>query len=670
MIYQIFARPLSSVDGIGPTLEKRFNARGVCCVGDLLLHLPKQYIDDSVIIPIAELHEGAQARVQGRIAHKQARGVGRKQQVTLRIADESGELTLNFFHAGYMMRDARLQEGREISVRGRVDSWHGRLQMTHPDWCLPEQFVPGLQPHYAMLADRKSKQLSRLIGKALTQLADGVGSVLDRPLAQQHQWPTLREALWRLHRPDRATPEELRAAQQRLKSEEIIIYLQLMREKRQRAECPAVALAEDCLSDALIASFPYPLTAAQATVWAEIGADLASGRRMHRLLQGDVAAGKTWLAALAMARAAGSGYQAALMAPTEVLAEQHAETLQALFAPLSIEVGLLTGSTRATARRELLSKLAAGELLLIVGTHALLSEDVHFANLALALVDEQHRFGVRQRWALADQSGAAVHLLAMTATPIPRTLALSLYGDMDLSVMRGMPVGRKPVETRVIGMQKMASLRAGMQRILAQNGLIYWIVPRIDEDESGASVEQRVALLTRYFPDAAVRGLHGRMKAQEKQAVLAAFARGACKILVSTTVVEVGVNVPAARLMVIEQAEGYGLSQLHQLRGRVGRSSDQGYCMLVVGEEASPTAAARLQQMVGCHDGLALAEADLALRGSGDAIGTRQHGDAGFRLLDVAEDAPLIQQWFAALPDVKVSDVMQRFWRPLADAVE
>jgi len=264
----------------------------------------------------------------------------------------------------------------------------------------------------------------------------------------------------------------------------------------------------------------------------------------------------------------------------------------------------------------------------------------------------------------------AIHLLGMTATPIPRSLALALYGDMDLSMMRGMPPGRKPVETRVIASHKMQPLAAGMQRILDAGGRIYWIVPRIDEDEDGVSVDQRVELLKKHFPDANVLGLHGRLKSKDKQAVLTAFASGECMVLVSTTVVEVGVNVVEARLMVIEQAEAYGLAQLHQLRGRVGRSHEQGYCMLVAGDQASATAKARLQQMVHTHDGLELAEADLSLRGSGDAIGTRQHGDAGFRLLNMAEDAGLVRQCFEQLPDVEINDTMQQFWRPFADSTD
>jgi len=670
-MYALFARPLTTIPGIGATLEKRLKGRDVHCLGDLLLHLPKNYLDDRQIVPVNRLVEGESARICGRIVFRQARGFGRSRQVVLKLADDSGQILLNFFHSGYMMTDARLSEGREISLRGVPESWNGSLQMNHPDWCVVEAFQPGFQPVYASLAGLGGKRIHTMIQHVLALLPTTAASPLDAVLGES--MPTLRQAFKQLHAPDTLDGNVIKKADTRLKSEEVIVYLHLMREKKCKAECKSLALKNSQANDQLLASFPYPLTSAQQQAWQEISADLQSGLRMHRLLQGDVGAGKTWIAALALAMAAGNGYQAALLAPTEVLAQQHAKTLQSLFEPLGLDIALLTGSSKANARRAMLAHLQDGSLKLIVGTHALLTDDVIFDHLALALVDEQHRFGVRQRWALAEKQHhehEPVHLLGMTATPIPRTLALSLYGDMDLSIMRGMPPGRKQVETRVIKSDKMQPLVGGMQRILDAGGRIYWIVPRIDEDEDGVSVDQRVDLLKGYFPDANVLGLHGRLKSKDKQIALADFTTGASKILVSTTVVEVGVDVPEAHLIVIEQAEAYGLAQLHQLRGRVGRSDTQSYCMLIAGEKASETAMARLKQMVNTHDGLELAEADLALRGGGDAVGTRQHGDAGFRLLNMAEDAPLIRQWFENLPAFTPSESMQRFWRPFAEATD
>ncbi|MDQ6981958.1 MAG: ATP-dependent DNA helicase RecG [Mariprofundus sp.] len=672
-MYDLFVRPLTAIPGIGVALEKRLMARGVSCLGDLLLHLPKDYIDDRHIQSIDQLTEGVSARICGRILSRHARGFGRNRQVILTLVDNSGKISLNFFHSGYMLADARLSEGREISVRGTAECWKGHWQMNHPEWCVVEAFKPGFQPVYGSLAGLTGKRISTMIQHVLAMLPASGGSPLDDVLVNTPHLLSLHRALKQLHAPNEQNDGLLENATLRLKSEEVIVYLHLMREKKQQADCQALSLLAEQFSDQVLNSFPFPLTKAQQEVWHDISDDLQSGRRMHRLLQGDVGAGKTWVAALAMAKAAGCGYQAALLAPTEVLANQHADTLRELFAPAGLEIALLTGSTKAKVRREIIAGLGGNTLKLIVGTHALLTDDIVFNHLALALVDEQHRFGVRQRWALADKQHDdqnAIHLLGMTATPIPRTLALSLYGDMDLSIMRGMPPGRKPVETRVIAAHKMKPLADGIQRILDAGGRIYWIVPRIDEDEDGVSVDQRVDLLKGYFPGAHVLGLHGRMKSKDKQAALGTFASGSCKIIVSTTVVEVGVNVPEARLIVIEQAESYGLAQLHQLRGRVGRSHEQSYCMLVAGEQISETAMGRLKLMVHTHDGLELAEADLALRGGGDAVGTRQHGDAGFRLLNMAEDAGLIRQWFEALPKFTPNTAMQQFWRPLAEATD
>lgn len=672
-MYQFLALPLSAVKGIGPALEKRLHGRGVDCIGNLLLHLPGSYIDDHHVTPVTSLREGEAARIQGRILGKEGRGFGKNRQVLIRLADDHGQIRLSFFHAGFMMSDARLAEGRIISVRGIAERWQGQWQMTHPDWCVAEAFVPGVQPQYGALAGLGGKRVGVLIRQALQLLPAAISSPLDCLLTTRFGMPSLRQAVLQLHHPHATAEDEVATALARLKSEEIILYLLLMQDKKRQADCAGIFLHDTESDRQLLETLPYPLTSAQQSAWQEIHADMTSGRRMHRLLQGDVGAGKTWIAALAMACVAGTGYQAALLAPTSVLASQHVATLRELLMPLGFEVALLTGSTKAAERRKLLAGLASGTIKLVVGTHALLTDDVCFDHLALALVDEQHRFGVRQRWALAEKKvdgHQAVHLLGMTATPIPRTLALALYGDMDLSIMRGMPPGRKLIETRVIRADKMRPLADGMQRMLDVDGRIYWIVPRIDEDEDGVSVDQRVELLKGYFPLANVLGLHGRMKSAMKEEVLQAFSSGVCKILVSTTVVEVGVNVPEARLIVIEQAESYGLAQLHQLRGRVGRSSEQGYCMLIAGKEASQTSLARLQQMVRSHDGLELAEADLAMRGSGDAVGTRQHGEAGFRLINLAGDEALIRHWYEHLPAFTPDEAMQRFWRPFADSAD
>ncbi len=663
--------PINKLSGIGPALEKRLAARDVKILGDLLFHLPRTYVDDRDIQLMASLTEGVEARIQGRVVRKSSHGFGRKKQVSIILADETGEITLNFFHAAYMMHDARLQEGRYISVRGTPKFWRHQCQMVHPDWCVAEQFVASVQPVYGSVAGLSGKRLASFIEQILTMLSSDAVSSLDDVTGM-----ALREALYAVHQPKDTNEDSLHKALQRLKSEELLVYLKLMQAQRRAAVCVVPKMDKHLMSQKLTASLPFELTQGQQTAWQDIQHDLASGKRMHRLVQGDVGAGKTWVAALAIVTVIEYGLQAALMAPTEVLATQHYQTLSELLEPMGIDVYLLTGSTRAVARRKILAGLADGSIVCVVGTHALISDDVIYTNLGLAIVDEQHRFGVKQRWALTEkksEASPAVHLLGMTATPIPRSLAMSVYGDMDLTVMRGMPVGRKPVETRVLKSSSLSELAKGMQRLLSAGGRIYWIVPRIDldeEDKEGISVEERVEVLKKHFPNANVSGLHGRMKSKDKQQVLDAFTQGECCLLVSTTVVEVGVNVAEARLIVIDQADHYGLAQLHQLRGRVGRSHEQGYCMLLPDKDISATGLQRLEMMVKSHNGLELAEKDLQLRGSGDAIGTRQSGDAGFRLLDFSQDMPWVQQWHEHLPDFEITDAMIQFWRPLADSVD
>ncbi|RME87556.1 MAG: DEAD/DEAH box helicase, partial [Zetaproteobacteria bacterium] len=460
------------------------------------------------------------------------------------------------------------------------------------------------------------------------------------------------------------TQEGFAKAFARLQREEWHVHQHLLAEKRAEAQVAAPVITPAGKTKALLQALPWALTPAQEAAWRAIQADLQSGRRMHRLVQGDVGSGKTVVAALACCAAVENGWQAALMSPTEVLARQHHAALSAWLAPLGIEVHLLVGGLRTGERKAALEALRQGRPCVVVGTHALISDAVRFARLGLAVVDEQHRFGVRQRWMLAEK-GEGVHLLSMTATPIPRSLALALYGDLDLTVMQGMPPGRKPVITRVI--RNRAPLRDALRRMLDQGGRIYWIVPRVDAEDEDANVSARARQLARHFPDAGVRALHGRMRADEKAEALSAFADGRCRLLVSTTVVEVGVNVPEARVIVIEQAERYGLAQLHQLRGRVGRSDAQGYCILLPSPQAGEAQLERLRLLERCHDGLALAEEDLKRRGAGDPVGLRQSGEAGFRLLDPIYDAAEIRRWSEDPPPEPPTEAMIRFWKPEAD---
>lgn len=668
-MYETLLQPVSVLAGVGIALEKRLATRGVFCLGDLLLHLPKCYVDDRTSISINEFQEGVEARTQARVMDVETRGFGKKRQILLHLADDDGDrLELLFFHSQFLLRDARVKPGRWLSVRGIPERRQGLWQILHPQWIPKELYRGCWQAEYSVLAGLGSKRLQGLISKAIERLPVESNVHLDDFLKS---YPSLKDALLLLHNPLEEGPDspDMKLAFERIQLEELLSYLFLMLQKKKKAQVAAQPLLAGALVKRFISSLPYPLTLAQKQVWKEIQGDLGSGRRMHRLLQGDVGAGKTWVAALCILAACENGFQSAIMAPTEVLAAQHKHSLSELFLPLGIEVHLLHGGMRVGARRSVLKGLASGSIKVVVGTHALISEDVRFVRLGLAVIDEQHRFGVRQRWELSER-GEFVHLLAMTATPIPRSLALALYGDMDLSLMKGMPPGRKPVKTSVISSKSLARLAEGMQRILAGQGRIYWIVPRINEDDDGVSVEQRSKVLEKKFPEAGVQALHGRMSGKEKQEILQTFAGGRCKILVSTTVVEVGVNVVEANLIIIEQADHYGLAQLHQLRGRVGRDTRQGYCVLLLADDASEASAQRLKNMCSMHNGLELAELDLKLRGAGDAAGTRQSGEAAFRLLDPGRDAALIRHWHKHLPAFQPSDTMLRFWRLSSEGVD
>ncbi|MDX8387311.1 MAG: ATP-dependent DNA helicase RecG [Ghiorsea sp.] len=638
--------------------------------------MPKSWVDDRSITPISALLPKQSARIQGVVEQRRSNGFGRKATVHITVVDDAGSsIHLSFFHANYMMADARLSEGQTITVRGTADRWGSagsqRWQMTHPEWSPVERFQAGWIPKYGSLSGYNGKKISGWIKNALNLIPNIVHSPLDEHLINQ---TTLLKALKTLHLNEKLDPDsqDMLQALTRLQLEELLVYLNLMQAQRKLAEVKTEPLPSSAQEELFIVSLPYLLTPAQNHVWKEIGQDLASGKRMHRLLQGDVGAGKTWIAALGMVRCAAAHKQSAIMAPTEVLAQQHAITLTELLEPMGLNVALLTGSTKKRERTKILKALASGELDVLIGTHALLTEDVIFKDLALAMIDEQHRFGVEQRWALSNK-GEAVHLLAMTATPIPRSLAMALYGDMHLSLMQGLPEGRKLIETRLLTEDKIPALADAIERMLAERGRVYWIVPRIDEDEDCTSVDERLATLKKRFPQENVLGLHGKMKSKDKLAALEAFADGSCRLLVSTTVVEVGVNVPQARVIVIEHADMYGLAQLHQLRGRVGRSSDQSYCMLIPSKQTTNTGVERLRLMTNCHDGLELAESDLKRRGAGDAVGTRQSGEAGFRLIDPALDVELIRTWHQSPMITALGDTPERmlkFWRPLAEEVD
>jgi ATP-dependent DNA helicase RecG len=536
--------------------------------------------------------------------------------------------------------------GARRIVSGKLERFNEDLQIVHPDYLLPVEKadeVPTAETVYPTTAGLPSRTLRRLVLEALER-APELGEWQDGPWRAKNGWPGWREALESLHHPQgQADLSPEAAARRRLAYDELLAHqLAMGRRKAARKAEPAPPMTASELSRRMERALPYRLTGAQRRALSEIGGDLAAGKRMTRLLQGDVGSGKTAVAMLAMADAAAVGRQAALMAPTEILARQHYETLEPVFAAEGVGAVLLTGRDKGAARAEKLRALAGGTARVAVGTHALFQEDVAFADLALAVIDEQHRFGVSERNRLLSK-GAAVHLLAMSATPIPRTLELTVFGDLDVSHLDEKPPGRTPVTTATVPTTRTDEVVERLRAALAQGAQAFWICPLVAESEASdlANAEARAAGLTAVLGHT-VGLVHGRMTSADKDSVMSAFADGKLGLLVATTVVEVGVNVPAASIMVVEQAERFGLAQLHQLRGRVGRGAAQSACLLLYDPPLSETQQARLDILRKTDDGFLIAEKDLELRGGGDLLGLRQSGFPAYRMVDPAAHRDMI----------------------------
>jgi len=633
---------------------------------DLALHLPLRYEDETRLVPIAALRDGQQAQVQGQVRAARVEQRTRRQLV-VRIADASGELVLRFLHF-HPAQEKAMAPGRLLRALGEVRVGLLGREMVHPtvravtgDTPLPQ----ALTPVYPTSAQLPQAYLRKAIAGALARapLAELWPARLLPPALAAG--PTLRAALQELHQPAPgqapATLEDRsRPAWQRLKFDELLA--QQLAQAQAQAEraalrAPALVARAGGLRDALRAALPFTLTAAQQRVTAEIERDLARAQPMHRLLQGDVGAGKTVVAALAAARAIDAGWQCALMAPTEILAEQHFRKLVGWLEPLGVQVAWLSGSRKGRMRARMLELVASGAAALVVGTHAVIQRDVVFARLGLAVVDEQHRFGVAQRLALRAKLVAQdlePHLLMMSATPIPRTLAMSYFADLDVSTLDELPPGRTPVVTRVFGEDKRAQVIAKIRAELAAGPArqVYWVCPLVEES---AHVDLQNATATHAELAAALPGtpvglLHGRMSAAEKAAVMSRFTDGALRVLVATTVIEVGVDVPAASLMVIEHAERFGLAQLHQLRGRVGRGAEASVCVLLYAAPLSASAKQRLRALAETADGFEIARRDLAIRGPGEFMGARQSGQALLRFADPELDAALLDAARALAP--------------------
>lgn len=649
---------LTKIPGATPLVAAKLAKLGLVRQADLVLHLPLRYEDETRITAVADALPGVAAQfdltvVSAEISYRPRR------QLVCRASDASGELVLRFLNF-YPSQQKVLQPGARLRVFGEVRGGFWGDEIVHPRFRVLQDDEPlptALTPVYPTTAGLGQSTLRRLIARALSE-AD-LTDTLPEDWRQRLQLPDFAGSVRLLHFPPPGlTPEALasvqRPAWRRIACDELLAQQISLRQAyvARRARGAPILAGDGSLTARLLAHLPFRLTEAQQRVWREIAADLAQPHPMQRLLQGDVGSGKTVIAALAMLQAVEAGHQAALMAPTEILAEQHWRKLSAWLAPLGIEVAWLSGSMRKKEKQAILAKVGAGETALVVGTHALIEESVEFARLGLAIVDEQHRFGVRQRLALR-QKGIEAHQLAMSATPIPRTLAMSYYADLDVSVIDALPPGRTPVVTKLVSEARRHEIIDKVRALCRAGRQAYWVCPLIEESEALQlkTAEETFAHLRVELPELSIGLVHGRLKPEEKAATMAAFAANDIQLLVATTVIEVGVDVPNASLMVIEHAERFGLAQLHQLRGRVGRGAAESACILLYAQPLSETARQRLRIIYENGDGFEIARQDLHLRGPGEFVGARQSGLPLLRFADL-EDGELVEAARAVAEDM------------------
>jgi len=655
-----FNQPIAGhIAGVGPRVAEKLAARGLLTLQDLWLHLPLRYEDRTQLTPIRSLQGGTAAQVEGRVEAVE-RGFRYRPLLRVAIGDDSqATLVLRFFH----FRAAQVAQfipGARIRCYGTPKPGQNGLEIVHPSYRVLDDQDNGalgdaLDPVYPLVEGIGPASMRKLILQALERLPETAAlELLPAALLRELQLPSLRQALLDMHRPARdsdlaALAAGTHPAQRRLALEELLAHNLSLRRQRialQRHQAPVLGCG-DALAEQLRAALPFQLTGAQQRVYAQIRHDLAQPLPMLRLVQGDVGSGKTVVAAMAAMLAVEAGKQAALAAPTELLAEQHLANLRGWLEPLGVRVAWLAGKVTGKARATVLAQVASGDAQVVVGTHALMQESVAFHDLALAIVDEQHRFGVHQRLALRDKGAAGAfvpHQLIMTATPIPRTLAMAAYADLDVSAIDELPPGRTPVQTVALSGERRPELVERIRAACAEGRQAYWVCTLIDDsDEVVAQAAQGTfEALSAQLPELRVGLVHGRMKPAEKTATMRAFKSGDLDLLVATTVIEVGVDVPNASLMIVENAERLGLAQLHQLRGRVGRGATASNCVLLYQSPLSNMAKQRLATMRETSDGFVIAEKDLELRGPGELLGTRQTGLATFRVADLARDADLL----------------------------
>ena len=656
-MFDLTTRDIKYLQGVGPQRATMLNKElEIFSLHDLLYYFPYKYVDRSRLYYIHEI-DGNMPYIQlkGQILSFETVGEGRQRRLVAHFSDGTGVVDLVWFQGiKYLMGKYKAHE--EYIVFGKPTVFNGRINIAHPDIDPAKDLTlsaMGLQPYYNTTEKMKraglnSHALEKLMSNAFALLQGPLLETLSPKVVEENHLMSLDEAIRNIHFPQ--NPEKLRRAQYRLKFEELFyVQLNILRYTKDRQRKYRGLVFErvgEVFNTFYSQNLPFQLTGAQKRVIKEIRKDMGSGRQMNRLLQGDVGSGKTLVALMSMLIALDNGFQTCMMAPTEILAAQHYETIKQFLFGMNVRVELLMGSIKGKKREEILKGLLAGEVQILIGTHAVLEDTVGFSSLGMVVIDEQHRFGVAQRAKLWSKNTRPPHVLVMTATPIPRTLAMTLYGDLDVSVIDELPPGRKPIQTIHQFDNRRASLYAGIRKQIDEGRQIYIVYPLIKESEKIdiKNLEEGYEHICVEFPECQVSKVHGQMKPAEKDAEMQRFVNGETQIMVATTVIEVGVNVPNASVMVIENAERFGLSQLHQLRGRVGRGADQSYCILVTSYKLSEETRKRLEIMVQTNDGFEIAEADLKLRGPGDLEGTQQSGVAfDLKIADIARDGQLLQ---------------------------